>query len=143
MAAVGVREITAREITALGEALAGEKFSLDDLRHGLSKMVENLASSLGDRKKARRIFLESCPEDVRPVFEALLPRPKRGRAPDRPADRLGRTQLLTVWEIWSSQNGSNKTEFDAFFQKWSGRKLGKGSIVRRLNLALQKSKQGK
>jgi hypothetical protein len=139
-----------RDVIVFSHALAGEKVSLDELAQVLSKMLENLASSLGDEGRARRIFLESMPVGKRRAFTALLPRPtKRKGAPKRIEDAM----LLTIWECWQRSNPiGTKEDFGKWWSKSElrvsmkkdGRKVARliepKSVVRRLNRTLQKQR---
>jgi hypothetical protein len=88
-----------------------------------NKTLENLASSLGDEKEARRLLLGSYPEDLRHVFEALLK-----RRPGRPLRDGGRTArkdaaLLAIYAWKKSKNPRmNDRDFARIVLKLEGKK---------------------
>jgi hypothetical protein len=99
--------------------------TLEEWERIVRQMHDNLSAYFGDRKKARRIFLDAWPPRERRVFAALLVRRTRGRPPGD-AGRVARKNagLLALYKLKRDAMGP------WMFARWLYEELGHGASLR-------------
>jgi hypothetical protein len=89
---------------------------LDQVGIILNKMVTNLGASMRNKKKARRIIVETFDSKARRIVEVLLERPKRGRPKNSPKKHLKDLYFATYYELGRRQGMTDGEIFRSYFK---------------------------
>jgi hypothetical protein len=116
--------------------------SVSDLERALCALFKGLTKLVGDEKKARKILLESAPAERRRLFDALLPRAKRGRPPitKKTSRDAGRRYTLVTMYCWRKEQNPTLTieKFaeDIYIEHGKAVGASPGAVNKRLRRAL-------
>ena len=115
-------------LDVFGYDAAVEASLLDFFRDELPKWQQYLTRSIGgDEQRARRILVESAPDGMASLFDALLPKLPRGR-PRLNKNPFAR-RLLLIHETKKSQEPEmTDTDFCRWYLESLGKKVDSNSI---------------